>query len=249
MEKIESLKNDKIKQLYKLKNNKKEIISKKLFLIEGKNIINEALKNNLIIELLVENLDQYKNIEIKKTLVTKEIIKKLSSNSTNNGIIGVCKYKENNNFIKKIKDFKKVVVLDNINNPGNLGTIIRTAKAFNYDAIFLINNSVFKFNDKVIKSSQGEVLNFNVFDVKIEQIEKYFFPIFFLLDRNKSIEINELKESFKRPFALVFGNEANGISNSLIKKWNGKKVFIKMENNVDSLNLSISAGIAMFKFK
>ncbi len=249
MEKISSNNNKKIKDLSKLKK-KKYIIDKSLFLVEGNNLITEAFKNNIVKEILVSDDELYLDFideKIERTLVTKEIIEKLSNNETNEGAIAVCYLKNNNK--QKVEDFKKIIVLDQINNPGNLGTIIRTAKAFGFEAVMLINNSVFPYNDKVIKSTQGAIFDYPIFEVELNQLKGIYYPYFFILDKNAHNIDNINIELNKKPIALVFGNEANGISNSTIENWKGEKVYIEIDNSVESLNVAIAAGISMYKFK
>lgn len=236
---IESINNPYIKFLNKL-NTKKSIINEKRFLLEGKNIIDEAVKNGFVTKVLVtdQNSRLFPNVET--IIVTPEIIKKLSSNKSNKGVVAVAEYKPLN---LDVKELDKIIILENINNPGNLGSIIRTAKAFGFKGIILLGESVFPYNDKVIRSSQGEVLNMSILETNNYDILKKFNIYHFVID-NYSKSISELE--FKKPFALVFGNEANGITEKLLKEMKGEHVSIEIEKT-NSLNLSNAAAIAMFK--
>lgn len=242
MLKIESISNKKIKYFFSLKE-KKNILKEKKFIAEGENIIEEAIKNNLVLTLLISDEKFYKEEKIEKILVTKEIIKKLSFVKTNVGVIAICKYQP-----KKIEEnkLKKIVVLDSINDPMNLGLIIRTAKGFNYDALILLNNSVFPFNEKVIRTSQGSLFSFPILETNNLNILRDFNCFLFVL-KNEDLYMNDIKNNFSK-IALIFGNEKRGINENLLKNLIGKKIKIKINSDLESLNLSISSAIAMYYF-
>ncbi len=244
MKTISSKNNQYIKDLAKLKT-KKEIQDHGIFLVEGRNLVLEAIQLGIVQDLLISDPEMYSIYDIEKTLVDNEIISKLSSNKTNRGAIAVCKYEPisvNLNLVKKI------VVLENINNPGNLGTIIRTALAFGFDAVITTGDSVFVYNDKVIRAAQGALFKMPVMQIKSFEALKDFKPYRLILSEDAkdldSIEINPDER-----YAVVFGNEANGISEELKEQWKGEDVIIKIASNVESLNLAIAAGIALNKLK
>ncbi len=243
MKTINSKQNQYIKDLAKL-NSKKEIQEQGLFLVEGRNLVVEAIQQGIVVDLLVTNEDMYSIYDIEKTLVTEDIITKLSNNKTNRGAIAVCRYEPlsvNLNLVNKI------VVLENINNPGNLGTIIRTALAFGFDAVITTGNSVFVYNDKVIRSAQGALFKMPVMQLKDYEFLKEFKPYKFLLSESSKNIDDIVIDSDK--YALVFGNEANGISEDLKANWIGEDIMIPINTKVESLNLSIAAGIAINKLK
>lgn len=242
MKEINSKNNKYIKELSKLKT-KKDIKDQGLFLVEGRNLVLECIQIGIVIDLLIINEEMYSIYEVPKTLVTKEIISKLSNNRTNRGTIAVCRYEPLSVNLKLVNN---IIVLENINNPGNFGTIIRTALSFGYDAVITVGDSVFVYNDKVIRAAQGSLFKMPVMQIKDFKDLKDFKPYRFILSENSkefdTIEINEDK------FALVFGNEANGISDNLIQNWQGTDVKINIKN-VESLNLSVIVGIVLHKFK
>ncbi len=241
MKTINSRSNPYIKELSKL-NSKREIKEQGLFLVEGRNLVLEAIQLGIVVDLLISDEEMYSIYDIEKTLVSSEVIQKLSNNKTNRGAIAVCKYEPlsvNLNLVNKI------IVLENINNPGNLGTIIRTALAFGFDAVITTGDSVFVYNDKVIRAAQGALFKMPVMQLKDYSSLKDFKPYRLLLSES-SKDINDIVIDSDK-YALVFGNEANGISQDLQDNWKGEDLMIKISNNVESLNLAIAAGIAISK--
>lgn len=242
MKTINSKQNQYIKELSKL-TTKKEIKDQGLFLVEGRNLVIEAIQTGIVVDLLITDEEMYSIYDIEKTLVTDEIISKLSNNRTNRGAIAVCRYEP---LSVNLNLVNKVVVLENINNPGNFGTIIRTALAFGYDAVITLGNSVFVYNDKVIRSAQGSLFKMPVMQINDLEKLKDFTPYRFMLS-DESLNLDDVEISEDK-YALVFGNEANGLSDELIQNWPGKDIKIDIRS-IESLNLSIAAGIALNKFK
>ncbi len=245
MKVIESINNPYIKYLFSLKDNKKNILKEKIFLIEGEILINEAYSKNIVEQILITDKKMFNNLDVKKTLVSDKIISKLSSKKTNIGAIAICKVIDDNIEFNKMK---KIVVLDSINDPGNFGTIIRTAKAFGYDAVVCVGNSPFKYSSKVLSSSQGAIFKIPVVTKTIKELEE-FYCYHFVLDKD-SKEITTLNfKNDKEKYALVLGNEANGISDDVKKSLKGEKIFIKINDEIESLNVASAAAIALFIFK
>ncbi len=243
MKTIESISNPYIKYLFSLKDNKKNILKENMFLIEGENLITEAYKKGLLKEILVLDENIFKDLKVKRILVSNKVISKLSSKKTNIGVIGICKMKE---IYKPFEEMKKIIVLDSINDPGNFGTIIRTAKALNYDAVVCLGTSPFKYSSKVISSTQGAIFKIPVLEKTIDDLRD-FYSYLFVLDR-ESKELTNFSNR-KDKVALVFGNEANGISKDVQMGLKGEKIFIKISDEVESLNVASAASIALFIFK
>ena len=180
-----------------------------------------------------------KDIETYK--VNDEVLRKLAVSENPEGVVFVCE------MLKPKKDkseYHKIVYLDQINDPGNLGTILRTAVAFNYDAVVLSKGSVDLYNEKVIAASKGAIFLVDAFvgdivDYQDKQI------IVSTLDKN-SIPLNESKKP--KDFVLVLGNESHGVSEPIIKIAN-QLVKIEMNDVIDSLNVAIAGAILMNYFK
>ncbi len=242
MKTITSKTNSYIKDLSKL-NSKRNISEKGLYLVEGRNLIIEALEAGVVVELLITDKEMYEDYEVVKILVSEEVVDRLSTNNSNRGAIAVCKYEP---LSVNLKLVNKIVVLENINNPGNLGTIIRTALAFGYDAVVTVGESAFIYNDKVIKAAQGALFKMPVMQIKELNGLNEFKPLRFRLS-DEAISMEEV-EAPEGKFALVFGNEANGLSEKLLAQWSGQDVKIDIKS-IESLNLAMAASIAMYKYK
>ena len=154
MEIITSLQNNKIKELNRL-NDKKYRDETNLFLVEGDHLVDEAYKKNQLVEVLITE-DFKSNYDIKTTYISEEVMKKISMMKSPSKIIGVCKK------FNPLSYGNRLIILDNIQDPGNLGTIIRSAASFNFDTVVLGDTCVDLYNDKVIRSSEGMIFNIDV---------------------------------------------------------------------------------------
>ena len=237
---ITSLDNKKIK-LYNSLNDSKNRNINKMFLIEGEHLVKEALSiHNLVDILVLENYELDFDIPMEITYVTESIMKKLTRMPSIPKVIGVCKIIDN-------KDIKgnRVLVLDNIQDPGNLGTIIRSSVAFNIDTIVLSNDTVDLYNDKVIRSTQGLLFHINIirrdlFDV-IKELKNNNYDILGT-NVNNGVELNKVKSN---KYALLMGNEGNGLSTEL-QSMCDKNIYIPMNNNCESLNVAVATSIILY---
>lgn len=233
MKKIESSKNAYIKSL-KLLSCKKHMLQEKKFLIEGNKIIEIAKNTNNLLQLLTTNEDEKFDNTI---IVNNKIIKTLSSYKTHQGNIGVCKLRT-----KKLQQYNRIIVLDNVNMPTNVGAIIRSAVAFGFDAIVVSTETAFPWSLKAITASQGAIFNIDIIQTNIKSyLTKFkYFKIASSLD-DSSIYLKDLKLNFKENIALIVGNEAIGVSKDILEICNTKiKIPIK---NIESLNVAVATGI------
>lgn len=235
---ITSLNNDKVKELVKLKN-KKYRDSNNTFFVEGKDLIEEAYKNNLLKHIYI--LDGYENIysDIPCTYITPEIMKKISDMESISNYFGICE-KTNEKPLGN-----RLLILDNIQDPGNLGTIIRSSVAFNFDTIVLSTDTVDIYNPKVVRSTKGMLFNTNIIvrdlNTFLDTIDEY---TIYGTDVTGGIDIR--KETLPEKLAIVIGNEGNGISNEIRAKCN-KFIYIDMDKKCESLNAGVSASIIMYE--
>ena len=225
--------NPKIKELSKLNMPKyrKEL---KMFLVEGMHLVDEARKANLLIEAYsINEKEGYK-------IISEAAMKKICHTDSVVSEIGVCKLIEKNELSNKI------LILDSIQDPGNLGSLMRSAKAFGFDTIVLGKGSCDIYNDKVIRSSQGAIFKLNFINADLKE----FIPtlkdyIVYGTNVRKGISVDDCIKT--KRIALVLGNEGNGISDevdNIIKE----NIYIPLENT-ESLNVSVAGSILMYLLK
>ena len=236
---ITSLNNPTIKEISKLKNKKYRDLTN-TYLVEGDHLVEEAYKNNLLIKIILLE-DTICNYDIEKIYITKEVMKKLTELDTPNKIIGIVKKNT------PLPIGNKILILDNIQDPGNLGTIIRSSVAFDIDTIVLSPNTVDIYNPKVIRSTQGMIFYTNIITLElkefINEIKTKNYTIFGTNVRNgKNIKEITLPEKF----ALVLGNEGQGVSKE-IESLCDNNIYIKMSSKCESLNVSVATSILLYE--
>lgn len=232
---ITSKNNERVKFACSLKENKNRKIHK-MFLAETFKSLKMALENNLVVEIFsTEYVDAPS--EIPQNLVNEEVLKKLSSNVNPEGVVFIAKMPE-----YEVNNPNKVLYLDDISDPGNMGTLIRTALAFDYDLVVTSENSVSIYNEKVINSSKGAIFQIPVIVGKLKDYVETHQILVTNLSKN-AIDFNEIEIPNK--FVLVLGNESHGVSKEIIKLAT-QEIIIPIKN-IDSLNVAIAGGILMNK--
>ncbi|WP_077357845.1 TrmH family RNA methyltransferase [Virgibacillus halodenitrificans] len=243
---ITSVKNEKIKGLRKLQKRREREASQK-FLVEGFHLVEEARESDWVIEELIiqEGTDipewcyQYKLFE-----VSSNVFQHFSQMKTPQGIAAVVRMNE----IKEVKG-NYMLLIDSIQDPGNLGTMIRTAEAAGYDGIILGNDTVDMFNDKVIRATQGSIFHIPVIkgnlEEKVADLKKKGFQVWATALKNAK-NYNEVNGGDK--VALIVGNEGAGVKEPLLQLADSI-VTIPIYGKAESLNVSIAAGILMYYTK
>ena len=230
---LTSLDNPKIKALMKLKKAKERKKEKK-FIVEGPHLVEEAKKLNLLIEAFsIDEKEEY-------TSISKQMMDKIAETDTTVTEIGLCKMIESD----KLTD--KILILDAVQEPGNLGAMMRSANAFGFKTIVLGDGSCDIYNPKVIRSSQGAIFKLNFLHKNIVEFidELNDYDIYGTSVVN-GIELDNV--TMNKKIAIILGNEGNGISEEVFKKLN-KNIYIPMENT-ESLNVSVAASIIMYKLR
>lgn len=230
--------NNRIKEIRKLLN-KKYSLEKGLFVIEGENLVEEAIKNNLLKELYVLEGSECK-YDFQHDEVTYEVMKSISDLKSTPRLLGVAKIK------KEEKIGKRIVILDDIQDPGNAGTIIRNAVAFGIDTIVFSKSSVSAYNEKTLRSTGGMIFNTNIIIGNIEEL------ISEIKNRNIKVIGTSLKSSISleklektREFAIIFGNEGNGVKDNILSLCD-EIVRIDMNPKCESLNVGVSTAIILY---
>lgn len=234
---ITSKDNKRIKAVRKLLT-KKERTKAKQFLIEGEHLIEEALKWNAnILELFVLENSEF-NFDLKTTVVTKDVMKSLSTLVTPPGIIAIVEM--NTQTINS----DRILALDGIQDPGNLGTLIRTADAFNFNRILIGKDTVDPYSDKVLRSSQGSHFHVSIEDTDLVETINDFDGIVLTTDlQGEALS----SQKITGPLMIVLGNEGQGVSDDVLSHAN-YKVKIDMPGHAESLNVSVAGGILMHQY-
>ena len=236
---ITSVNNKYVKYLMKLRDKKYRDING-LFLVETVHLVNEAIKSGNVVSVIVSDGFEFE-CDIDKVFVSDFVMRKLCSTETNPKVMAVVKKKmELNNYGNKI------IILDNIQDPGNLGTIIRSAVAFNFDTIVLSNDSVDLYNSKVVRSSEGMLFHINIVRKDlvsfINNIKSDYYEVIGT-DVNGGSDVRNILSLDK--YAVVIGNEGNGISDA-VKRLCDKNIYIGINDRCESLNAGVAASIIMY---
>lgn len=239
MEVITSLENKKIKNLAKLLN-KKYRDQENMFLVEGEHLVIEANNAGCLMEV-IKCEDYELDFDVSTTIVTYDVIKKLSNTLNPQKVIGVCKKLEETDI------GNKALILEDIQDPGNLGTIIRSSVAFGIDTIILSNNTVDMYNDKVLRSSEGMLFHINIIRDDINNIIDNLHKDGYQIYGTKVDGGTELKNvSFSEKCAIIMGNEGAGVSSSILDKCD-KYIYIPMDNNCESLNVGVATSVILYE--
>ena len=256
MKKIISKENTIIKHIIKLKE-KKYRTEYNEFIIEGAKIIKEAIEENANIKNIIISEEAINNELVKKqlktvietqnyTLVSNSIFKLLSEVEKPQGVLAIIEKNAYNNKIDYTQDL--ILILDNIQDPGNLGTIIRTADSVGLTQILISKGTVDAYNPKVIRSTMGAIFRVNILESaslknEIENIKKNKFKVVITsLQTEKSIYDIKLNK-----VAIVIGNEANGVSKE-IKELADINAIIPMKGKTESLNASVATGVILYEY-
>lgn len=247
MEKITAVSNNLVKETAKLKQKKYRDDSRK-FLLEGFKPVYEAFNSGIKLDYVFVNetkISDYNFLKEKIIPTNDAVLKRISTTDTPPDCVGVGyqKYFE----LSKIKNKEKVLLLQNIKDAGNLGTILRTSAALGIDLVVLFGDCVDLYNPKVVRSAVGCLWKLPVVCMnKSDDLKKYF------TSHKKIATMPKAKVLLKNynpepPYIILFGSEAEGLSSELINIAD-EKIKIEMKDDVESLNLAISCGIVLYKF-
>lgn len=248
MERITSKDNAKIKNFSKIVKDKKYRKEKGLFTLEGEKVLIEAINKGQKIDTLImsekfKNIEKYDLADTDVLVVPQYIFEKIADTKNPQGVIFSCFMPKNEISDDFFDKMKKIIILDNLQDPGNMGTIIRSASSFNIECIILLNNCVDHYSPKVVRSTMSTIFNLPIISMSVEQcFEKIKLPIYATCLASDSQNINDV--DFLK-CAVIFGNEANGVSQEVLKKAD-KKIIIPI-SHVESLNVSVASSIIMWE--
>ncbi len=242
---LTSINNPRVKGWIKLKEKKYRDREQK-FLIEGAHLIEEAYRAGWLETLIVrQGITVPTELNLPVYEVTNEIMKRLSTLSSGENVMGVCKISENEAFRTDITSW---ILLDGIQDPGNMGTILRTALAFGIQRVILSKDCVDVYHDKVVRATQGAIFHLSLqrtdLAAFIKVLEDNQIPVF-ATALHDALPLQEMKIPAR--YALVFGNEGNGIRSNILTLCD-QRIKIEMAT-FESLNVAVAAGIAMYYFQ
>lgn len=253
MERIESKNNNFLKEVKKLKE-KKHRIKEGLFLVEGLRFAVEAINSDFIVESLIINdnfLDRFYDTEIEEEKLkgtrvvnlSNELFKGLCDTENPQGILAVVRNKEVS--IKKENGF--YVLADRIQDPGNMGTIIRTAHAAGALGVILTKGTVDIYNEKTLRSTMGSIFKVPIIeDNNLEIVHNLKSEGFKLVTSTLDTDKNFFEVDLKQNVIISVGNEGNGISDEL-RSLSDIGVKIPMPGNAESLNAAVAASIMIYE--
>lgn len=262
MQRITSKDNDFIKHVKKLKDKKYRDESNE-YIVEGIKLIEEAIKENAQIKQVVICEENEKTNAISKSLmyeisrydciyVTKQVFNSITQVVAPQGIFAVVSKNPvfGDGLKKKAVDYTQdiIVALDDIQDPGNLGTILRTIDSCGLKQILVSKGTVDAYNPKVVRSTMGAIFRINIIECEdlskaIREARKHHFKLQVTsLDSEKTIYDVDYKKK-----VIVIGNEANGVSKA-IQDMADEKIKIPMIGKTESLNASVAAGIVLYEY-
>ena len=235
---ITSLDNKKIKDLVKLRNKKYRDLYGK-FVVDSVNFIKEADKLGLLLEVYILDGNDL-DVSCCKYFVNDKVMNKIKS-------VNTCLYVGIVNkpvFDGNLGD--RILLLDGVCDPGNMGTIIRSALGFNVSSVVLSNTCCDLYNDKCLRACEGSILKVNVLRddlVPVIKSLKGIIPIY----TTDVCDGEDIRNVSSDKFALIIGNEGNGVSNDLVTL-SDKKINIKTNSNLESLNVGVATSIILYEF-
>lgn len=248
MKYIQSDKNPQVKQWKKLQT-RKERDKSGTFLVEGFHLVEEALKQKEYVEEIILNEKtelppswDYGAIPV--TVVTDEISRQLAETETTQGIFAVCRQRQ-----QTLESAQTFLLIDSVQDPGNLGTMIRTADAAGIDAVIVGKGSVDTYNPKVLRSAQGSHFHLPVISGDltewIDRLNEDDIPVYGTALENGSVFT---EADSNEAFALLVGNEGSGVNKELLVKTT-QNLYIPIYGKSESLNVAVAAGILLYFLK
>lgn len=258
---ITSLQNPLIKQIVLLQEKSRERKKTNLFVIEGLREISLAIKGGYELKTLLfcnEIISEEEIFKLKETIsnetefieITSGVYEKLAYRSSTEGVLAIAKTKDLNISNLQPTTYNPLILIAEApEKPGNIGALLRTADAANVDAVIIANPKTDLYNPNIIRSSVGCLFTNNVATGSTSEI------ISFLKENNINIYCAALQASvpyhgcdFKESTAIVVGTEATGLSEEWLEN-STQNIIIPMQGEIDSMNVSVAAGIIIFEAK
>ncbi|WP_407636201.1 TrmH family RNA methyltransferase [Salibacterium aidingense] len=251
LNRIDSVKNPKVKNVKRLAKRKFRERERQ-FVIEGWHLLKEAASHDVEIQdvFIEENRDVPRDMEVSGlpvSMVTEQVMKEMSQMETPQGIVAICRLPENEEQNVQPKDH--FLLVDRVQDPGNLGTMIRTADAAGVTAVILGEGTVDPYNDKVIRATQGSLFHLPVIKGKLEDwmeiCSTHKIPVF---GTSAGVGTTHSAIAAQNGFALLVGNEGAGVQEALLGKTD-QNIYVPIYGNAESLNVSVATGILLYHLK
>lgn len=233
---IESVSNQNFKFLNKLKM-KKYRDKENSFIIESKKLVDEAIASSAKVDFIFLKEGVSYETSHKTLIFCESLFTKISSMTSPDGIGAVIKKKDSVDISSA-----KILLLDGINDPGNLGTMIRSAEAFGFKDVILMPGTADVYNEKTLRASMGSIFRLNILNKTYDDIKKLKSCYRILSADMDGLDIRNYKKDSK--IIIAIGNEANGLSQEM-REITDDFIKIPMEGEIESLNAAIAASIIM----
>ncbi|MFC4737507.1 TrmH family RNA methyltransferase [Bacillus daqingensis] len=249
MEAISSVQNPRIKAWKKLQK-KRERDRSGLFLVEGEHLVEEALKAAVSVKEIIIREDReipkrWLIDHIELVYVTERVMTELAETETPQGMIAVCEKPALENIVF---ESGRYLLLDRIQDPGNLGSMLRTAEAAGLEGVIFGEGCADPFNGKVVRSTQGAIFHIYVQQMDlhdaVDRCRENGIPVFGTSLNGSTFTAIEPQESF----ALLMGNEGAGVEPSLLEKTD-QNLYIPIYGEAESLNVGAAAGILIYHLR
>lgn len=238
---ITSLENKKVKDVVKLQSKKYRDLTN-TFVVETEHLVEEAKKAGIIKDLFIVE-DEFVDND-NTYFVTNEVMRKMSSMESPSNVLAVC---EKNNSKEIIGD--KILLIDGVQDPGNLGTIVRSSVAFGVTTIVLSHDTVDLYNPKVIRATEGMFCHINIISMNLEEainiIKSKGIKVY---GTNVVDGVSVTSITDKNKYALIVGNEGNGVKQN-IQDLCDLNLYIPMKDNVESLNVGVACSILLYELE
>ena len=239
---IVSKDNPKYKLWLKL-SQKKYRLKERLFLAEGEHLVIEARKAGALVDVLICEGISYE-IDAPVTYLAKPLFEKLASTVTSAGILAVCRIQECEMTLNN-----RLLLVDGVGDPGNLGTLIRSALAFGFDGLVMSEDTVDVYNEKVVRATQGALFKLpmcraNLIDV-VAKLQKVGVVVYAATLSDNAKVLDDVVPASS--MAFIVGNEGVGVCQALVEICDGS-IVIEMSSAVESLNVGVAGSILMHHF-
>lgn len=245
-EKITSRQNPEIKRIRALAKDKSERNAAGEFVCDGEKLLGEAIASGMEIVTVLASEDRLppipENISAKCLAVSQDILDSITTLKSAQSVIFTCRMKQR----ATVGNIRRAIILDSLQDTGNIGTIIRTADAFGIDAVFA-DGCADIYNPKTIRSAMGSIFRVPVFEEKLQNlIPKLRCEGYKVYCSELRGDVAEISECDFDKCAVVIGNEGNGVR-AEVSDLCDRSVIIPMQGGAESLNAAIAAAIFMFK--